>query len=121
MDQRHKKRIKIIQNLYAYSFQSLNNLPFPNDKTTKEIIKNTKKIDNLINTYAKKFSTEKIAKTDLAILRWAIYELQKKRLPPKVVIDEAIELAKELAGERSYAFINAILGKVFNQYYDQQS
>lgn len=121
MDQRHKKRIKIIQNLYAYSFKSLennNNLPFPNDKTTKEIIKNTEKIDQLINLYAKKFSTEKIAKTDLAILRWAIYELQRKKIPPKVIIDEAVELAKELAGEKSYAFINAILGKVFNYYYE---
>lgn len=122
MDYRHKKRIKIIQNLYAHSFKDLtNNLPFPNDKITQEIIKNTQKIDQIINSYANKFSTEKIAKTDLAILRWAIYELLRKKIPPKVVIDEAVELSKELAGEKSYAFINAILGKVFNQYYEQQS
>jgi N utilization substance protein B len=50
----------------------------------------------------------------LAILQLAIYELLiEKKEPPKVIIDEAVELAKEFGSEKSYAFVNAILGKVY--------
>lgn len=123
MDHRHQKRIKIVQNLYAHTFHRLKTdiLPFPQISKTYEIIKKTSKIDSLINRYAKKFKAEKIAKIDLAILRWAIYEFEQKELPPKVIIDEAIELAKELGAERSYAFINAILGKVLTEYAKKQT
>jgi N utilization substance protein B len=113
MDPRHLKRIKIIQNLYAQTFHNVsNNLPYPADTETKKILKNLSEIDNSIGKYASKFPLDKISKTDLAILRWAVFELNKKKLPTKVIINEAIELAKELSGEKSFAFVNAILGKI---------
>lgn len=114
MDPRHQQRIKIIQNLYAYSFKTnKDNLPYKMNEDVSLIIKKLSTIDNLIAQYALKFPIKKIAKTDLAILRWAIFELKyKNKLPPKVVINEAVELAKELSGERAYAFINAVLGQV---------
>ena len=114
MDPRHARRIKTIQNLFALSFDSLtNNLPFPEDEKTKEIQKNLKKIDSLIKEYAPKYPLNKIARTDLAILRLSILELTiDRKEPEKVIIDEAVELAKELSGDKSYGFVNAVLGKV---------
>ena len=51
----------------------------------------------------------------MAILRLAVYELLiEKKEPPKVIVDEAIELAKEYGGDSSPAFINGALGKVIN-------
>lgn len=121
MDLRHKRRITIAQNLYALSFHTkkdskkfLNDL----DEKTKKIIKQKSKIHKSIEKYASKFPIHNIAKIDLAILELSIYELLfEKKEPPKVIIDEGIELAKEMGGDRSFAFINAILGKVFKEKY----
>src|SRR3989344_1817883 len=97
MDPRHEKRIKIIQNLFSLSFNTQKpNLPYPDEETTKMIIKNIKDIDDQIQKYAPKFPVSKIAKVDLSILRLSIYELIiDKKEPPKVIINEAVELAKE--------------------------
>ncbi|MBI2641578.1 transcription antitermination factor NusB [Candidatus Roizmanbacteria bacterium] len=114
MDPRHLKRIETLQNLFAFSFRKVKtNLPYPDDERTKGILKHIEKIDRSIEKFAKRYPLDLIAKTDLAILRLSIYELTfEKKIPQKVVIDEAIELAKEFSGEKSYGFINAILGKV---------
>jgi len=49
----------------------------------------------------------------LSILRLAVFELLiDKKEPTKVVINEAVEIAKELGNERSFAFINAVLGSI---------
>ncbi len=113
MDPRHQIRINTIQNLFAYSFDLKNNLPFTQDELSKLVIKNLKSIDKLIVKNAGKFPINKIGKIDLAILRLAIYELTiDPTQPKKVVINEAVELAKEMAGERSFAFINGVLGKI---------
>ncbi len=115
MDPRHLKRIKVTQNLFAASFPNVaDNLPFEHEKTTKEILDNQEKIDALITQYAPKFPLDRIAKVDLAVLRLAIYELiVSPTEPAKVIINEAVELAKEFGGDRSYAFINAVLGTIF--------
>ncbi|QQG43917.1 MAG: transcription antitermination factor NusB [Candidatus Roizmanbacteria bacterium] len=115
MDKRHLERIKTVQNLFAASFPDLkNNLPYNNDNLSKEILKNIKKIDDLIALNAPKYPLNRIAKADLAILRLAVHELIINPTQPyKVVINEAIELAKEFGGERSYAFVNAVLGTIF--------
>ena len=113
MDVRHQKRTAVIQELYAHSF-------FP-DKVddhysfqTKEIIRNTDKLNDEIQKFASKFPVAKIAKVDLAILQLSVYELIiEKREHPKVIINEEVELAKELGSDRSFAFINAILGKIY--------
>jgi len=117
MDPRHESRIKVIQNLYAYTFKTKkNNLPYKKDDYFKTVIKNISEIDKLITLHAAKFPIVKIAKTDLSILRWAIYELKfNKKLPVKVVINEAVELAKDMSGERSFAFINGVLGKIIGK------
>jgi len=46
----------------------------------------------------------------------AVYELMiEKKEPPKVIIDEAIELAKELGSDKTFGFVNAVLGKIYGQ------
>lgn len=109
MDPRHKKRIKIIQELFSEEFYPQNYL----SSKTKKILKNKKEIIKIIEKYAPKFPVTKIAKVDLSILMLSIYELLiEKKQPQKVIINEAVELAKEFGSEKSYAFINAVLGKV---------
>jgi N utilization substance protein B len=113
-DPRHTKRIKVVKNLFAYSFPQLeDNLPYAQEEMTQDIINNLKRIDIFIEKYAPKYPLEKIAKTDLAILRLAIYELVVNSVQPKkVIIDEGVKLAKEFGGERSFAFVNAVLGAI---------
>jgi len=63
---------------------------------------------------APEWPLEQINKIDLAILRLAIWELTiKQKEPPKVIIDEAIELGKTYGSEKSSSFINGVLGTVF--------
>jgi N utilization substance protein B len=114
-DPRHLKRIKIIEELFAKSFASKLDSSYRNPyrDTVKSICGYTSKIDPLIESAAPQFPVNKIAKIDVAILRLAIYELlYEKKQPVKVVIDEAIELAKEYGGEGSPAFVNGVLGHI---------
>ena len=111
MDPRHHKRIKIVQDLFAHSFEGSKSVP--NDGITEKIIESEEKIDKLIAKYAPKFPLNRIAKVDLAILRLAVYELIiEPTEPTKVIINEAVELAKQFGGEKSYAFVNAVLGMI---------
>ena len=116
---RHQARIKIIRNLFSWQFfKNFNNLPYIKEKKTKKIIEKTDKIDLLIKKYAPRYPLEKISKVDLAILRWAVYELIfHKKLPYKVVIDEAVELAKELSSQNAYSFVNGVLGSLIKDYH----
>lgn len=80
---------------------------------TAAIMSHRKLIDKHIEKAAKQFPIEKINRADLAILRLAVYELLvEKRQPQKVILDEAIELAKEFGGETSPAFVNGALGSI---------
>ena len=110
-DPRHKKREQIIQDLFAFSFQEKNK---PQTEVGKKIEKKLKKIDQTISEAAPEWPLEQINKIDLAILRLAIWELMIKcKEPPKVIIDEAIELGKTFGSEKSPSFINGVLGTVF--------
>lgn len=111
-DPRHKKRQRIIQELFSWSFHPHQNL----SDEAKDILNKTEKIDQQISQSAPKWPIEKINKIDLAILRLATYELKyKPKVPIKVVINEAIELAKEFGGENSPGFINGVLGDIYEK------
>lgn len=119
VDSRHRARIKIIQNLFSWEFvKNLNDLPYITETKTKEIINKMDKIDLLIKKYAPRYPLKEISKVDLAILRWAVYEIIfDKKLPYKVVIDEAVELAKELSSENGYRFVNGVLASLIKDYH----
>ncbi len=70
-------------------------------------------IDRLIGENLDNWTIDRIARTDLAILRTAVAEmLYVESIPMGVSINEAVDLAKKYGDERSYAFINSVLGKV---------
>ena len=109
-DPRHKKRQTIIEDLFRTDFHKQKI-----DPLAQEIIEKKEIIDRKIEEAAPEFPIDKINKIDLAILRLAVFELLiDKKEPPKVIIDEAIELSKEYGGETSPAFINGALGKILN-------
>lgn len=135
-DPRHWARKVALQALFEWSFQSLDiekivqrdfeyypggeeGTPPPNvDEDlaffiAKGVTENLETIDQIIQEAAPEWPVEQIAKIDLEVLRIAVFELSIARsVPPKVAIDEAIELGKEYGGENSGKFINGVLGTV---------
>ena len=83
---------------------------------TLAILAKLKELDNLILKAAPEWPLEKLNRIDLAILRYSVYELKFSKIPPKVAIDEAIEIAKELGGENSSSFVNGVLGTIYKEY-----
>ncbi|MEA2020739.1 MAG: transcription antitermination factor NusB [Patescibacteria group bacterium] len=70
-------------------------------------------LDQIIQETAPEWPLKQIAKVDLIILRIAIFELViAQDVPPKVAIDEAVELAKEFGSDNSSKFVNGVLGTV---------
>lgn len=86
-------------------------------KTTyKGIKQNKEEINNLIaNNLKEKWTIERISKIDLAILNVSIYELIYTKLPYKVVINEAVELAKKYGEDSSKSFVNGILASIVKE------
>lgn len=81
------------------------------------ILKNRETIDKIIEKTAPDWPLPQINLLDRNILRIGIYELlyeDKDAVPPKVAINESIELAKNYGGENSRRFVNGVLGTVFN-------
>lgn len=95
-DPRHKKRELQVAKLFAQSF-------VPNFETTE---------DEYISVAAPEWPLKNINKIDLAILRMATKELLSSDTPKKVVIDEAVEIAKKYGAENSASFVNGVLGTI---------
>lgn len=73
-----------------------------------------KELDNLISKTSQNWRLERIARVDHSILRLAVYELlYRGDIPPKVSINEAVDLGKKFGTEGSGAFINGILDKIY--------
>lgn len=87
-------------------------------KTTTGVVKKQKIIDEIIEKAAPDWPIAKIALVDRNILRLGLFELlfgDRAEVPPKVAINEAIELAKNFGGENSSRFINGVLGSVYKE------
>lgn len=73
-------------------------------------------LDAILQPVAPDWPIDQIARMDRAVLRIGLYELlHDKEVPPKVVINEAVELAKAFGGENSSKFVNGVLGTVLRQ------
>lgn len=100
-----------MQKLFAFSFRT--DAP---DTDIHDVISALPDIDKKIAKSAPEWPLPKIACIDLAILRLATFELTvAPHEPPKVVIDEAIELAKAYGNENSPKFINGVLGTILKE------
>lgn len=78
----------------------------------KELILNLESYENLIRTHLEKRAFDRVNKMAMAILLIACVELKKGMVPHRVVLDEAIELAKSLGPEDSNRFVNGVLDAV---------
>jgi N utilization substance protein B len=132
---RHLGRIVAMQTLYEYDFRGSNvadldlapilerNLDEFRDSIedtdfVKDVVDGTRQhqeqIDAIIAPAAPEWPVEQIAKIDKIILRIGVYELMvKQEVPPKVAINEAVELAKTFGGENSSKFVNGVLGTIY--------
>jgi N utilization substance protein B len=73
-------------------------------------------IDDLLGEYLKGWQMDRLSRVDKQILRLATYEMVfKEDVPPKVVINEAIELSKHFGTEESGKFVNGVLGKMIKE------
>jgi len=82
------------------------------------VVQHLKKIDKIIEKGAPQWPISQINIVDRNVLRIGLYELlfgDKKAVPPKVAINEAIELAKGFGGETSGKFVNGVLGTVYKE------
>ncbi len=98
----------------------------PQDAYAREVLQGIEahqpEIDQLIRERAEGWRLERLHSVDRNILRLAIYELlYREDVPPEVAIDEAIELAKKYGTERSPAFINGILDRIYKEKLAAQS
>ena len=111
-DPRHQKRRKAVQALFTWGFQHHK----LEDSLANQTLKYLSRVDKLITECAPEWPIEQINRIDLAILRLALFELTVvKKEPVKVIIDEAVELAKEFGGDSSPAFVNGVLGTVLKK------
>lgn len=137
MANRHLSRSIVMQTLFEWDFNNhpeseidniikrtikefapgLENKQFVED-LVKKILKERKKLDSIIEKTAPDWPIEQIAVIDRNVLRLGLYELvfgNSKEVPPKVAINEAIELAKTFGGETSGKFVNGVLGTVYRE------
>lgn len=83
---------------------------------TEGVSQQTAELDARLQPIAPEWPIDQIARMDRVILRIGLYELENEPdVPPKVVINEAVELAKAFGGENSSKFINGVLGTALRQ------
>jgi transcription antitermination protein NusB len=129
---RHRARIVALQTLYELEFAA-NRVKDILDRNLVEreisgdmaefagglvsgVVDNTQLLDETIGRFAKAFPVDQLAVMDRNILRLALFEITiTKEVPPKVAINEAVELAKEFGADTTPKFINGVLGAVISE------
>lgn len=112
LDPRHQKRRLRFSKLFEYSFKP----DLPIDIDIAEIIQVKDRLDEQIQQVAPEWPIARLNKVDLAILRLATWELLiENKTPPKVIIDEAIEIGKEYGSESTAKFVNGVLGTLLEK------
>lgn len=137
MANRHLSRSIAMQSLYEWDFSGrddtkLNEIVERNIKEfgpgidsnefilrlVKGVIGHLPKLDKIIEKSAPEWPIEQITIVDRNILRLGLYELlfgDRSEVPPKVAINESIELAKNFGGESSGKFVNGVLGTIYRE------
>ncbi|MCX6808711.1 MAG: transcription antitermination factor NusB [Candidatus Berkelbacteria bacterium] len=130
---RHLSRMIAMQTLYEWDFREGSDLQEIKERNIEEyedkcerdfvdilvdgVSKDKVKIDEIIDTSAPEWPVDQISLIDKTVLRIAILELLfLEEIPPKVSINEAVELSKQFGGENSSKFVNGVLGTVYKKY-----
>ena len=136
---RHLGRVIVLQSLYEYELRTLAHDPEvdldtivakniePYEKTlgdtefvynlAHKVSENFETLDTALQPMAPEWPIESIAAIDRNVLRMGLYELSEcgDTIPPKVAINEAVELAKSFGSENSSKFVNGVLGTAYKQ------
>ncbi len=129
MATRHHARTAVVGLLYAYDLGNSNIAKFSDEILESDKIRNRQRVfsKNLFNGTIKNLDTidreiqkhlikdwnyNSIGKVEKAILRLGAYEIMIERVDKRIIINEAIELAKSLADDKSPKFINAVLDAI---------
>jgi N utilization substance protein B len=136
MASRHLSRSIVMQSLYEWDFYTKkSDLKIITERNIKDfgpgleeldfiwqliegIQKHMSELDKIIEKAAPEWPIAQIPIVDRNVLRIGLFELlysDKKEVPPKVAINEAIELAKTFAGQTSGKFVNGVLGTIYKQ------
>jgi len=136
MAARHKSRQRALQVLYQWDLRkqpvedaiaavygtlySEDDEPQPDrDEFMENLARGTSEmaadIDRRIAAKAEHWKLDRMPVVDRNVLRMAIYEMSRKETPPAVVIDEALELARQFSGDESVSFINGVLDAVHRE------
>jgi N utilization substance protein B len=115
IDPRHERRAQLMQTVFALMFsgeesQELNDLLYLDE--AREVLAQKEETDAIIMHHAPERPLTEVNQVDLAVMRVIIHESKTKDTPKKVLIDEAVELAKEYGSDSSPKFVNGVLGKV---------
>lgn len=139
MSNRHLARTIALQTLFAWDFNGKNSKSTesiihdnfknfaPNfddggfvNNLVKGVADHLEEIDKSIVRYATEWPLDQITTIDRNILRLGIFELVYTEIPPRVAINEAIEVAKSFGGDASGKFINGVLGAIYNDWPDAE-
>jgi transcription antitermination protein NusB len=139
MSNRHLARTIALQTLFAWDFNGKNGqnteslmrdnfVNFAPDfddggfvgELIKGVMDHLKEIDEAIIKYATEWPLDQITTIDRNVLRLGLYELLYTEIPPRVAINEAIEVAKNFGGDASGKFINGVLGAIYNQWPEEE-
>lgn len=136
---RHLGRVIVLQSLYEYELRTLANDPEvdldiivakniePYEKTlgdtefvynlARKVMENFESLDKVLQPMAPEWPINSISAIDRNVLRMGLYELSECRdkIPPKVAINEAVELAKAFGSENSSRFVNGVLGTAYKE------
>lgn len=138
MANRHLARTIALQSLFEWDFNNhrediakiveRNRREFAPDfddqdfayQLAKNVVDNCQQLDAMIKKFASEWPLEQITITDRNVLRIGLYELRlSEEIPPKVAINEAIELAKAFGGDASGRFVNGVLGSIYKEMEDK--
>lgn len=135
---RHLGRIIALQTLYEHDFRvsaedtsfklekalsrntdryktTVEDMPFV-QRLVRGVIEHQAELDGILQPIAPEWPIDQISRMDRVVLRMGVYELKyEAETPPKVIINEAVELAKEFGGDNSSKFINGVLGTAYRQ------
>ena len=136
---RHLGRVIVLQSLYEFELRTLANDPEvdldiviaknikPYEKAlgdtefvynlARNVVKNFENLDKALAPLAPEWPIASIAAIDRNVLRMGLYELSECRetIPPKVAINEAVELGKEFGSENTSRFVNGVLGTAYKK------
>lgn len=142
---RHLGRIVVLQTLYEYEFRSQAEDPSVDlkeiidrnlsryDDTIGDkqfvydllngVVESQVELDTKLQPMAPEWPIAQIARIDRNVLRVGLYELlyMRETVPPKVAINEAVELAKAFGSDNSSKFINGVLGTAFKLFVEEQN